>query len=190
MYMKIKYDGSEADFFLNKHLKYTSRQLEKKGFWCSKSLPSWELCDVGTKEPIARLDRIDPKGWFAVSTLVEIGVAQTTAQFKSHSKPACHYTAQYEDDRYLVIPHKGLKHSIFKNGQQVGYWIKDYITYEWSFVIHAYMDEDADLECICQLIAAKIILNPESNDSNVSIDFGNLGSEMKPFDKAWKPKEL
>lgn len=92
------------------------------------------------------------------------------------------YNCQVGKDLYEIYVHRGLKHSVFKNGTQIGWWNSDSLILLGSrYKIIA--DKDADSEL---LIAFCIAL--EGSNGGATVNVGNVGGQGKTFDSHWQPK--
>lgn len=107
-----------------------------------------------------------------------------TLKFKSIFNPS--FVCKYDDDLYEIIPHKGLKASIFKNGKQIGYYTDKQIEYLGGQTLYFVANDD-----VCQNLIFSFILAIKcdfNNDySTMSVDIGNFGPEVRKFDSSWRP---
>ncbi len=109
---------------------------------------------------------------------------QISLVYKNIFKPC--FTCNDNLNNYELIPHKGLKTSIFKNGKQIGYYEHKKIEYMGKNVIFLIIDKEFEQDIIFSFILA--IEGDFKNDySTVSFDIGNFGPEIKPFDNNWRP---
>lgn len=89
---------------------------------------------------------------------------------------------------YEIIPHKGMKTSIFKNGRQIGFYEDKKVEFLGNQTIVLIVDNDIEKELICTFILA-IKCDFKNDYSTISIDVGNLGPEARVFDHTWKPND-
>lgn len=99
---------------------------------------------------------------------------------------AMSYTCKIDNDSYEIIPHKGVKTSIFKNNIQIGYFDQKKVEFMGGQNMLLILDDDAEISLICSLIFS-LYCNFGDDDSTASYDLGNVGPEKKVFDYRWKP---
>lgn len=110
-------------------------------------------------------------------------------RFQTLSVRKIQYRCQVGFDRYDIYGHRGRKHSIFKNGVQIGWWDKAAVTWFDGDNYSITADDDADIELLMSFCL--LMDNYASKDKDkgaVSVDFGNLGFGCKKFDSNWRPK--
>ena len=94
-----------------------------------------------------------------------------------------------EKERYTVIAHKGLKHSIFDDENQIGVIDKNRIVVGAGDEYKMKVNQKSNH--ILMVSIALVLDNFRGGDSNshtISIDIGNIMGELKPFDQSWKPE--
>ena len=103
-----------------------------------------------------------------------------------------HFYCNWDNDFYEIFAHKGLKYSIFKNGEQIAGISQD----RWT----SFKEDGFRLECNNdvekELLIAFTIIIDHIYSKNVGFVYGlfnyNVGvvNEVKPFDEDWKPNKL
>lgn len=96
------------------------------------------------------------------------------------------FICHFNNDTYEIIPHKGLKTSIFKNDIQIGYYIEKRVEYFGGQTISLVTNDDISKQLIFTFMLA-IKCNFQNDYSSASIDIGNFGPEARKFDSSWKP---
>jgi len=110
-------------------------------------------------------------------------------QFRTISIWKLHYECQFGSDKYDIYGHRGRKYSIYKNDIQVGWWDKKAVSWFAGDNYKITADKDCDVDLIISFCL--IIDNFASNDKDgntVTYDLGNIGFQVKKFDKTWQPK--
>lgn len=83
--------------------------------------------------------------------------------------------------------HKGLRYSIFQDDRQIAAFTKNRVVFGKGNQYEISLNDDADvIVIICMVLAVN---TSENNDDNatVTVDFGSIGPEEKPFDERWQP---
>lgn len=95
-----------------------------------------------------------------------------------------------EGDKYNLVKNLGRKYSIYKNDVQVAYWDKAELNYFGANKYTMICDIDVSIELVVSLC---LIVDNFSKDKSgggvISVDFGYIGEEAKPFDVNWTPKK-
>lgn len=105
-----------------------------------------------------------------------------TIYHRSFRKPL--FECKYNSIDYSIIPHKGLKTSIFTKENQVAYFQKSKTNIAFKDYIKIIADNDADT-ILLALIVLAISGDFENNHSSINMNIGNIGGELKPFDVNW-----
>lgn len=156
----------------------------------STRLFSWlteiNLFEVGSAQPTYRIK----KKWTFFNTSFDlIKWDNTVSAFRTKSTWENHYFCRVGIDRYEIFGHTGRKYSIYKNKKQIAWWDKEPVSWFNGDNYKIIADYNVDFELL--IAFCLIIDNTHSNDNDatiVSIDFGNIGSQVKKFDDRWKPK--
>ena len=99
------------------------------------------------------------------------------------------YVCEGNQQTYRLYEHRGLNYSIFHDDRQVAAFSKNRIVLGSGNQYELQMDSDADLILILCIVLT-INSSEESNDNNagITIDFGNIGPEDRPYDQSWTPR--
>jgi hypothetical protein len=92
-----------------------------------------------------------------------------------------------ETEKYRLYQHKGLNFSIFQDDRQIAAFTKNRVAIGNGNEYAIRLDGGANsLVVICMVLA----MNTSQGDNNesVTIDFGSLGPEDRPFDTSWDPR--
>jgi uncharacterized protein YxjI len=98
------------------------------------------------------------------------------------------YRCTYGGDVYTLYEHRGLNRSIFRADRQIAAYSKNRISFGKGNEYAIRMDSDADLNLILCMVLALGMSEDNDDHQTVSIDFGNIGPEARPFDDSWEPK--
>lgn len=110
-------------------------------------------------------------------------------QFRTVSFWKLHYQCQFGSDFYDIYGHNGRKYSIYKNSNQVAWWDKQAVSWFAGDNYKITADKDCDVDLIISFCLIVDNFSSNSNDGNaVTVDLGNLGIQVKKFDKTWIPK--
>ena len=108
-------------------------------------------------------------------------------KFKTVSFWKIIYQCVIENDIYEIYGHRGRKHSIFKNGQQIAFWDKELVTWfegdNYTMITNNKVDE-------ILLISFCLVIDnyaSKNHQEDVTVDWGNLGLRSMKFDKNWRP---
>ncbi|WP_417608633.1 hypothetical protein [Owenweeksia hongkongensis] len=104
-----------------------------------------------------------------------------------------HFKLKLEGQSYEMVQHKKHKVSIFKEDQQVAWFDKQAVSWFNGVNYTLICDDDQDPSIMALILMIWDDLKSptgDSNDNTITLDFGNIGSEAKKFDKNWKPKNL
>ena len=104
-------------------------------------------------------------------------------QCKQHWKPVD--TCEGNGESYTIYEHRGLKYSVFRGDQQIAAFEKNRVAWGNGNEYHVRMDSDADVIVIVCIVLT-INSGDDQNDETVTIDFGNIGPEARPFDESWQ----
>jgi uncharacterized protein YxjI len=111
-------------------------------------------------------------------------------EFRAKSFWYLRYQCQSGRDLYEIYGHRGRKYSVYKNDIQVAWWEKKAVTWFGGDNYTIFADSDSEYELI--MAFCLIIDNYSSNDNEgnaVSIDFGNIGGQVRKFNPGWEPKQ-
>ncbi|HLL43399.1 MAG TPA: hypothetical protein VK369_09685 [Segetibacter sp.] len=100
-----------------------------------------------------------------------------------------HFQCRYDSGLYDIYGHRGRKYSVFKNDEQVAWWNKQKVTWFEGDNYKIIAENNSDYELI--IAFCLIIDNYSSNDkgnNTITIDFGHIGPQARPFDSTWQPK--
>jgi len=96
-------------------------------------------------------------------------------------------TCEGNGESYTIYEHKGLKCSVFRQDRQIAAFEKNRVVWGNGNEYQIQMDSDADLIVILCIVLT-INSGDDQNDETVTIDFGNIGPEARPFDESWEPR--
>jgi hypothetical protein len=156
----------------------------------STKLFSWfteiNLFEYGSNSPRC----VIKKKWSFFNTSFDIsGHKHSHLEFRTKSFWKNHYFCQVGQDLFEVFGHRGRKYSVYKNDKQIAWWDKQAVTWFNGDNYKLLADNDCDYELI---ISFCLIIDNAKSDNNegntLTIDFGNIGPQVKKFDPAWQPK--
>lgn len=90
-------------------------------------------------------------------------------------------------EKYLIYEHRGRKCSVFRDDRQIAWFEKNKVAWGNGNEYEIEMDSDADLIVILCIVLT-MNSSDDKNSETVTIDFGNVGSEARPFDESWQPR--
>jgi len=90
-------------------------------------------------------------------------------------------------EQYLIYEHRGLKCSVFHDDRQITAFEKNRVALGNGNEYEIRMDSDADVIVILCIVLTMNSAD-DSNKETVTIDFGNIGPEARPFDESWEPR--
>jgi|SRR5580704_3084417 hypothetical protein len=97
------------------------------------------------------------------------------------------FVCEGQGESYRLYQHKGRRWSIFQNDRQIAAFTKNRVTIGKGNEYDIRMNANADVLIV---ICLTLTLNTSENDDDnatVTIDFGNIGPEDRPFDESWEP---
>jgi uncharacterized protein YxjI len=98
------------------------------------------------------------------------------------------YKCEGNGETYWLYQHKGLKFSLFKDDHQIAALEKNRVVFGGGNEYLIQMDADADV-LVTMCIALTInTLEYDDDDNTVTIDFGSIGPEERPYDPTWQPQ--
>jgi len=110
-------------------------------------------------------------------------------KFRTINSWKSHYICHADGDVYEIFGHHGRKYSVYQNNVQIAYWNKNAVVWFDGDNYKIVANNDCDYELV---MAFCLIIDNKYEDSNngsmLTIDLGNFGSEVKPFNTQWKPK--
>ena len=86
-----------------------------------------------------------------------------------------------------LYEHKGLRWSIFQDDRQIAAFTKNRVTVGKGNQYDIRMDADADVILIICMVLTVNTSENDDNDTTITVDFGNIGPEDRPFDESWDP---
>lgn len=92
-----------------------------------------------------------------------------------------------DNERYYLYEHKGLNYSIFQGDSQIAAFTKNRFKIGKGDRYEIRMNDDANLVIVVCLALTLDASENEDDAATVTIDFGNIGPEEKPFDESWEP---
>jgi hypothetical protein len=96
-------------------------------------------------------------------------------------------TCEGSGESYTIYEHRGLKYSVFRGDLQIAAFEKNRVAWGNGNEYDVRMDADADV-LVMSCIVLTINSGDDQNDETVTIDFGNIGPEARPFDESWQPR--
>jgi len=106
----------------------------------------------------------------------------TVSYWKNHNR------CEYRGKTYDIYGHRGRKFSIFKNGKQIAYFLKEAVSYFAGDNYKLIANDDEDVVLLVTFVL--IIDNYRSRGKDrgaVNYDIGNI-FQARPFDEGWKPE--
>lgn len=91
-------------------------------------------------------------------------------------------------DCYQLYQHKGLKYSIFREDRQIAAFRKNRLVIGKGNKYELRVDSDADLPIVLCLVLTYNVSEEDDKHEAVTVDFGNIGPEDRPFDSMWEPR--
>lgn len=98
------------------------------------------------------------------------------------------FTCQGNGELYHLYQHKGLNYSIFKGDRQIAAFTKNRVVLGKGNEYDVRMDSDADLIVVLCMVLTINTAEHDNDDSTVTIDFGSIGPQERPFDTEWEPR--
>jgi uncharacterized protein YxjI len=98
------------------------------------------------------------------------------------------FTCEGNDESYTLYEHKGLQFSIFRDSRQIAAMTKNRVVLCDGNKYDIRIDADADLVVVLCMTLAINSAEKDSSKEAVSVDFGNVGAEARPFDETWQPR--
>lgn len=124
---------------------------------------------------------------FKVKYIINIDFKVYRLFTKTFWKPS--YSCVGDSTYYEIIEHNKLKYSIFRDKTQIGAFFKSQIVAGAGDKYRILLDNDANYQLIvCMVIALDNARSDEKDEASVTVDFGILAGELKPFDELWRPK--
>jgi len=97
------------------------------------------------------------------------------------------YLCEGGEESFRLYKHKGLNYSIFRNDEQIAAFNKNRIQVGGGDRYEVRMNDNANLlVVICMVLAIDSAVN-DNDTATVTVDFGNVGPEERPFDRSWEP---
>ena len=97
------------------------------------------------------------------------------------------FACENNDEKFRMYTHKGLNYSIFQNDHQIAAFRKNRLVIGKGNEYDLRINADANLLAVICMV---LTLNTQEDDNHretVTIDFGKIGLEEKPFDESWQP---
>ena len=110
-----------------------------------------------------------------------------TYHFRTESFWKSVFVCEGNAETFRLYQHKGLNFSIFQNEAQIAAFTKDRVSIGNGDTYSLKMNDDANLVVILCMVLTIDLSESEGNGSSVTIDFGNIGPEARPFDRNWTP---
>lgn len=110
--------------------------------------------------------------------------------FRTKSFWKLQFQCQKGKDLYDIYGHRGRKYSVYKNDKQVACWDKEAVTWFEGDNYAIFADDDSDHELIiafCLIIDNQFNNDKSFSTNTVTIDFGNIGGQVKKFNPEWQP---
>ena len=99
------------------------------------------------------------------------------------------YSCEGNGEVFRLYQHKGLSYSIFRNDEQIAAFTHKRITIGKGQRYDARINSDADVIVVtCMILTLNTADGEDDDDATVTINFGNIGPEERPFDASWSPK--
>jgi len=108
-------------------------------------------------------------------------------QFRNTSFWKITYQCVAGSDVYDIYGHRGRKHSIFKNGQQIAFWDKEAVTWFEGDNYTIIANNNCDETVVIAFCLSIDNYASKNHDETVTVDWGNLGLRSVKFDKDWRP---
>ena len=97
------------------------------------------------------------------------------------------YLCERNEDQFRLYQHKGVRYSVFKDDRQIAAITKNRVVIGKGNRYDITINADANVVIIaCMILAVNTAYN-DDKDASVTYDFGNIGSEDRPFDESWEP---
>lgn len=98
------------------------------------------------------------------------------------------YTCEGNGEHYTLYQHKGLCYSIFRDDRQIAAVEKNSVVWVNGNEYQVRMDSDADLMLVVCLVLTINSEDDNNQGNTLTIDFGSIGPEDRPFDENWQPR--
>ena len=124
---------------------------------------------------------------FKIKYVITIDGAEYKLSTKTFWKPS--YACVCGSMHYEINEHKELRYSIFRDNVQTGAFYKNKVAIGAGDKYRIVVDNDApSLLIVCMVIALDNATSDEKDRATITVDFGLLVGERKPFDETWRPK--
>lgn len=97
------------------------------------------------------------------------------------------YACEGNDGCYRLYGHRGLRYSIFYQERQIASIAKNRLVIGKGNQYEIRMDSNADVLIVLCLMLAVNCAEYDNDREAVSVDYGSIGPEEKPFDRFWTP---
>lgn len=111
---------------------------------------------------------------------------ETTIDLKYASILKPRLVCTFENDLYEIIPHKGLKTSVFKNNKQIAFFEEQSLELFENKTIRLVADRNMNRPLIFSTILT-LKCNYEEDPDTFNFNLGNVGPEYRKFDPNWEP---
>ena len=91
------------------------------------------------------------------------------------------------EESFRLYRHKGLNYSIFSNDVQIAAFSKNRVVVGGCECYDVRMNDDANVIVVVCMVLAIGSSENEDDTATVTLDFGNIGPEERPFDPSWEP---
>ncbi|HYA95590.1 MAG TPA: hypothetical protein VEC95_04890 [Terriglobales bacterium] len=98
------------------------------------------------------------------------------------------FLCEGHQERFRLYQHKGLRYSIFQDERQIAAFIKNRVKIGKGNRYDIEVDTDADLVVVLCLVLTVNTAENDDNRATITVDFGNIGPEDRPFDESWQPR--
>jgi uncharacterized protein YxjI len=98
------------------------------------------------------------------------------------------YKCEGSGEAYWLYQHKGLKFSLFKDDRQIAAIEKNRVVFGSGNQYQIQVDADADILVVVCMVITINTLEYDDDQDTVTIDFGSIGPEERPYDPAWQPR--
>lgn len=98
------------------------------------------------------------------------------------------FACENGEESFRLYRHKGLNYSIFSNDVQIAAFSKNRVEISGGERYEILMNDNADpIVVICMVLAIDSLEKEGSDPLFITVHFGNLGPEERPFDASWRP---
>jgi len=152
----------------------------KSSIW--KLFPKVDLIPLQGDQVLMSVEQ----GWGFLKPNVVFSIGAMQYKLETISWWKRRFSINVGNDIFEIVGHRGRKVSIFQNGNQIGWFDKDAVTFFAGDNYHCTANSNAPAEWLIAAILFWDIHYNREQKSAINIKFGSV-LETQPFDKTWQP---